>query len=206
MKTLLSFASSLFSSVGLSGCSAPTISDTRYLDVADLSDYFAQVRDKAVVYFVCGQAVQKNPMFGVVDMSENFWCSFSVNGQTYEKLNTGVIAKLVLEPGQYTSIAFAETLVLEGIAASIGSVGDAYDNALAESTIGLFKTEAVSKRSPFLSGPMKTIDDVEFATMGWVDWFNQRRLHSTLDYLTPDEFEEVYYSQESALHPEMLQA
>lgn len=96
--------------------------------------------------------------------------------------------------------------MLEGIAASIGSVGDAYDNALAESAIGLFKTEAVSKRSPFLNGPLKTIDDVEFATMGWVDWFNQRRLHSTLDYLTPDEFEEVYYSQESALRPEMLQA
>ena len=96
--------------------------------------------------------------------------------------------------------------MLEGVAASIGSVGDAYDNALAESTIGLFKTEAVSKRSPFLSGPMKTIDDVEFATMGWVDWFNQRRLHSTLDYLTPDEIEEVYYSQELALCPEMLQA
>lgn len=77
------------------------------------------------------------------------------------------------------SIAFAETLVLAGIAVSTGSVGDAYDNALAESTIGLFKTEAVSKRSPFLNGPFKTIDDVEFATMGWVDWFNQRRLHST---------------------------
>nr|WP_249277204.1 DDE-type integrase/transposase/recombinase [Rhodococcus sp. 06-621-2] len=58
------------------------------------------------------------------------------------------------------SIAFAETLVLEGVAASIGSVGDAYGNALAESTIGLFKTEAVSKRGPFLSGPMTTIDDV----------------------------------------------
>ncbi|WP_176225041.1 integrase core domain-containing protein [Rhodococcus sp. 1168] len=111
-----------------------------------------------------------------------------------------------VELAQYTSIAFAETLVLEGIAASIGSVGDAYDNALAESIIGLFKTEAVSKRSPFLNGPMETIDDVEFATMGWVDWFNQRRLHSTLDYLTSEEFEEVYYSQESALHPEMLQA
>lgn len=106
---------------------------------------------------------------------------------------------------QYTSIAFAETLVLEGIAASIGSVGDAYDNALAESTIGLFKTEAVSKRSPFLNGPIKTIDDVEFATMGWTDWFNQRRLHSTLDYLTPDEFEEVYYCQETAFQPEMSQ-
>lgn len=92
------------------------------------------------------------------------------------------------------------------MAASIGSVGDAYDNALAKNSIGLFKTEAVSKRSPFLTGPMKTIDDVEFATMGWVDWFNERRLHSILDYLTPDEFEEFYYSQEPALHPEMLQA
>ena len=102
MKTLLSFASSLFSSVGLSGCSAPTISDTRYLDVADLSDYFAQVRDKAVVYFVCGQAVQKNPMFGDIDVTENFWCAFSINGQVYRKLNTAVIAKLLLEPGQYT--------------------------------------------------------------------------------------------------------
>jgi transposase InsO family protein len=106
---------------------------------------------------------------------------------------------------QYTSIAFAETLVLEGIAASIGSIGDAYDNALAETTIGLFKTEAVSKRSPFLTGPIKTIDDIEFATMGWVDWFNQRRLHSTLDYITPDEFEAIYYSQQPALHPEMSQ-
>lgn len=103
-------------------------------------------------------------------------------------------------------IAFAETLLLEDIAASIGSVGDAYDNALAESTIGLSKTEAVSKRSPFTNGPLKTIDDVEFATMGWIDWFNQRRLYSTLDYLTPDEFEQVYYSQESTLYPEMSQA
>ena len=102
MKTLLSFASSLFSSVGLSGCSAPTISHTRYLDVAGLSDYFAQVRNKAVVYFVCGQAVQKNPMFGDIDITENFWCAFSINGQAYEKLNTEVIAKLLLDPGQYT--------------------------------------------------------------------------------------------------------
>ena len=107
---------------------------------------------------------------------------------------------------QYTSIAFAETVVLESIAASIGSVGDAYDNALAESIIGLFKTEAASRRSSFLNGPMQTIDDVEFATMRWVDWFDQRRLHSTLDYLTPDKFEEVYESQEVALRPEMLQA
>ena len=110
MRTLLSFVASLFSSVGLSGCSAPTISDTRYLDVAGLSDYFAQVRDKAVAYFVCGQAVQKNPMFGDIDMTENFWCAFSINGQAYEKLNTAVIAKLLLEPGQYTISCTDESL------------------------------------------------------------------------------------------------
>ena len=86
----------------MSDCSSPTISDTIYLDLAGLSDYFAQVRDKAVVYFVCGQAVQKNPMFGDIDMTENYWCAFSINGQAYGKLNTAVIAKLLLEPGQYT--------------------------------------------------------------------------------------------------------
>ena len=59
---------------------------------------------------------------------------------------------------------------LEGIAASIGSVGDAYDNALAESTIGLFKTEVISKDSPFRMYPAKTVDDIEYATMEWVDW------------------------------------
>ena len=95
---------------------------------------------------------------------------------------------------QYTSIGFAETLVLEGIAASIGSVGDAYDNALAETTIGLFKTEAVGRGSPFLSGPLRIIDDVEYATMEWVDWFNNRRLHSVLDYVPPEEYESAYYA------------
>ena len=102
MRAVLLITSLILASVGLSGCSAPTISDARYLDVSGSSDYFTQVQDKAVTYFVCGQAVQKNVMFGDIDMTENFWCSFSVNGRSYEKLNTGVIAKLVLEPGQYT--------------------------------------------------------------------------------------------------------
>ena len=102
MRTLLLFTSLIIASIGLSGCSAPTISDARYLNVSGSSDYFAQVQDKAVTYFVCGKSMQKNVMFGDIDMTENFWCSFSVNGRSYEKLNTGVIAKLVLEPGQYT--------------------------------------------------------------------------------------------------------
>ena len=101
---------------------------------------------------------------------------------------------------QYTSIAFAETLVLEGIAASIGSVGDAYDNVLAET-----KTEAVGRGSAFLTGPLRLIDDVEYTTMEWVDWFNNRRLHSVLDYLPPEEYEAAYYAQTQQSQPAIPQ-
>lgn len=98
-------------------------------------------------------------------------------------------------PGsQFTSIHFAETLALEGIAASIGSVGDAYDNALAESTIGLFKAEAIRDDSPFRTGPLRTLEDVEWVTIAWVDWYNSRRLHGTLGHVPPDELEDSYYA------------
>ena len=79
---------------------------------------------------------------------------------------------------QYTSIKFTEHLDLEGIAPSIGTVGDAYDNALMESIIGLFKTECIGT-AVFHDGPYKTPADVEFATAGWVDWYNHRRLHGS---------------------------
>ncbi|GAB4098656.1 hypothetical protein GCM10028789_08190 [Sinomonas halotolerans] len=95
---------------------------------------------------------------------------------------------------QFTSVAFAETLAVEGIAASIGSIGDAYDNALAESTIGLFKNEALRDGSPFRTGPLRTIDDIEWITAGWVDWYNNRRLHSTLGAIPPQEYESAYYA------------
>ncbi|WP_157228674.1 integrase core domain-containing protein [Nocardia brevicatena] len=67
---------------------------------------------------------------------------------------------------------------MQGLSASIGSVGDAYDNALAESIIGLFKTEVVNRHGPF-----KTLTEVEFALMEWCDRYNNARLHSRLDYL-----------------------
>lgn len=105
---------------------------------------------------------------------------------------------------QFTSMSFAETLGLEGIAASIGSVGDAYDNALAESTIGLFKNEAIRDGSPFRAGPLRTIDDVEWATAAWVEWFNARRLHSTLGNVPPEEFEAGYYADIEASHHPVL--
>ena len=94
---------------------------------------------------------------------------------------------------QYTSIRFTETLALQGLSASIGSVGDAYDNAVAESFMGLFKNEAIAAGSPFRTGPLRTLADVEALTMNYVDWYNNHRLHSLLDLVTPEEFEQRYY-------------
>lgn len=102
---------------------------------------------------------------------------------------------------QYTALRYTEHLSLEGIAASIGTVGDAYDNSLMETIIGLFKTEAI-RPGPFHHGPLKNIGDVEFTTMAWVDWFNHRRLHSTLGMLTPAEAEAAHYTYPTALQPE----
>lgn len=100
---------------------------------------------------------------------------------------------------QYTSVRFTESLTLQGLSASIGSVGDAYDNALAESIIGLFKTEVVNRHGPFT-----TVAEVEFAVMEWVDWYNNARLHSRLDYLTPAEHEALYYAQQPPRRPALV--
>lgn len=94
---------------------------------------------------------------------------------------------------QYTAIKFTEHLELEGGKPSIGSVGDAYDNALMECVIGLFKTECI-RTTIFHAGPYRTIADVEYATAGWVDWYNCRRLHSSLGYTSPAEYEAAHYA------------
>jgi putative transposase len=86
----------------------------------------------------------------------------------------------------YTSFAFTQRLVDAGADPSIGSVGDAYDNALAESTIGLYKTELIKPR-----GPWKSLDQVELATLEWVDWYNHTRLHGACDKLPPVEYEQA---------------
>lgn len=77
-----------------------------------------------------------------------------------------------IESGQYTCGRFTETVALEGLTASIGSVGDAHDNAAVETVMGLFKNEAIAKNSPFRVGPPKTIADVEEITFDWVTWYN----------------------------------
>jgi len=94
---------------------------------------------------------------------------------------------------QYLSIRYTERLAEAGIEPSAGSAGDSYDNALAESVIGLFKTEVIRRR-----GPWRQIEDVEFATLEWVSWFNGRRLLEPIGYLPPVEYEEAYYGRQTA--------
>jgi putative transposase len=89
---------------------------------------------------------------------------------------------------QYTSIRYTDRLAEIGAAPSVGSVGDSYDNSLAESTIGLFKTELIRRR-----GPWRTLGEVELATLAYVDWFNHRRLHSEIGHIPPAELEATYY-------------
>jgi transposase InsO family protein len=97
---------------------------------------------------------------------------------------------------QYVSIRYTERLLGAGIEPSVGSVGDSYDNALAETVIGLFKTEVIRRR-----GPWRNLEAVEFATLEWVDWFNTRRLLEPIGNIPPAEAEARYYAaqQEVAL-------
>lgn len=90
---------------------------------------------------------------------------------------------------QYTSIRYTERLAEAGIAPSVGSVGDSYDNALAESSIGLYKTELIERHRPW-----RTSEQVELATLEYLDWFNNRRLHSSIGDVPPAEAEGRYYA------------
>jgi putative transposase len=93
---------------------------------------------------------------------------------------------------QYLSMRYTERLAEAGIAPAVGSRGDSYDNALAESLIGLFKTEVIQRQ-----GPWRHLEAVEFAALTWVDWFNTRRLLEPIGYVPPAEYEAHYYAQAS---------
>ena len=90
---------------------------------------------------------------------------------------------------QYVSIRYTEQLLEAGIEPSVGSVGDSYDNALAETVIGLFKTEVIRRR-----GPWRSLEAVEYATLEWVDWFNNHRLPEPIGNIPPAEAEARYYA------------
>jgi putative transposase len=103
----------------------------------------------------------------------------------------------LLEPGQYLSIRYSERLAENDIVASVGSRGDSFDNAMAESFNSLYKWELI-----YLQGPWRGLDDVEFATLGYIDWFNHRRIHGEItndnSYVTPAEHEATYYRHTTA--------
>ena len=94
---------------------------------------------------------------------------------------------------RYLSIRYSERLAEAGIDASVGSVGDSYDNALAENVIGLFKTEVFN-----LPGPWKNAGQIEWETLNWVDWYNSERLHSAIGYITPSQAEEAFHENLNA--------
>lgn len=96
---------------------------------------------------------------------------------------------------QFTSVRYGERLAEIGAVPSIGSVGDSYDNALAESVNSLYKTELIYGPD---QGPWKTIADVELATLSWVHWFNTQRLHGYLGDIPPAEYEEAYDAERSS--------
>ncbi len=93
-----------------------------------------------------------------------------------------------LESTQYVSIRYTDRLADAGIEPSVGSVGDSYDNALAETIFGLYKTEVIRRREPW-----RNLEEVEYATLEWVDWFNHRRLFEPIGNIPPVEFEQLYY-------------
>jgi putative transposase len=99
-----------------------------------------------------------------------------------------------LEPEQYLSIRYTDALAEAGVIASVGSRGDSYDNALAESTIGQIKTELI-----YCRGPWRTIEQLEFALFEYLDWWNQRRLHGEIGLVPPAEKEAAHYTQRPAL-------
>jgi transposase InsO family protein len=90
---------------------------------------------------------------------------------------------------QYLSLRYSDRLAEAGFEPSVGSKGDSYDNAMAESLIGLFKTEVINQRSSW-----KTFEEVEYATLFWIDWYNKERLHGALGYVPPVEFEKAHYA------------
>jgi putative transposase len=100
---------------------------------------------------------------------------------------------------QYLAIRYTERLAEAGAVTSVGSRGDSYDNALAETIIGLYKTELIRRR-----GPWRGIDEVEYATLEWVDWFNHRRLLAPIGYVPPAEFEAAFRREEDPSYPVRL--
>ena len=148
--------------------------------VAFISDVFSRF----VVGWQASRSLRTNLALDALEMA--FWCR-----------QAGRLDGLVHHSdrgGQSLAVRYTERLAEAGVVASVGSKGDSYDNALAESFHGLYKTELIRHR-----GPWRGLDDVEYATLEYVDWFNHQRLHGELGLVPPAEFEAAYYHRAAPL-------
>ena len=125
-------------------------------------------------------------LFGAAASSTTAIAAFEWSSRT----SFVMVLRRPLESAQYLSIKYTERLAEAGIEPSVGSIGDSYDNALAETINGLYKAEVIHRR-----GPWRSFEAVEFATLEWVDWFNNRRLLEPIGNLPPAEAEAAYYAQ-----------
>jgi putative transposase len=140
--------------------------------------FIIDVFSRAIVGWQCSTSLRSDLAIDALEMA-----IYSRNGRDLSALihhsDRGV---------QYLSIRYTERLGDAEIVASVGSKGDSYDNALAESFNGLYKNELIHRK-----GPWRNVEHVEWATLNYVDWFNNRRIHESLDYVAPVEFEAHYY-------------
>lgn len=149
---------------------------TGWVYVAFIIDVFS----RAVVGWQASRSLRADLALDALEMALWRRRSPSLNGLIHHS-DRGV---------QYLAVRYTERLAEAGVVASVGSRGDSYDNALAESFNGLYKAELIRHRGPWCG-----LDDVEYATLEYVDWFNQRRLHGELGMRPPAEFEAIYYDQ-----------
>ncbi len=147
---------------------------TGFVYVAFITDVFA----RCIVGWRVSQSLRTDMVLDALEQA--LWARRETNGLIHHS-DRG---------SQYLSIRYTEHLEEANIDASVGSIGDSYDNALAETINGLYKTEVIRHR-----GPWRNIDEVEFATLEWVDWFNNRRLLEPIGNIPPAEFEMAYYRQ-----------
>jgi putative transposase len=163
------------------------VADITYVDTASGFVYTAFITDlfsRRIVGWQVADTLRAELALDALEMA--IWSSGGkIGGQLIHHSDRGV---------QYTSIRYAERLGDIGAVRSVGSKGDSYDNAAAESVNSLYKKELIDR-----DGPWGGVRDVTFATMEWVAWYNNERLHSSCGYSPPKEFEENYYTQQGAL-------
>jgi transposase InsO family protein len=163
-----------------------TVDRPNALWVADLT-YVATWRGFVYVAFVIDAFARRIVGWRVASSLTSDLALDALEQALYDRETDGGLVHPSDRGVQYLSIRYTERLAEAGITVSVGSRGDAYDNALAESVIGLFKTEVIRRR-----GPWRSIEDVEFATLEWVAWYNTCRLLEPIGYVPPTEYEAAY--------------